>query len=231
MRRLVVYSFLILLVLVMSGLLVAYGFYEFKTAQAIELFAAFDFKSADSIYQNLEKNLDYGRRVPTVLDKWRNELKISRARVMYWEKNYPELISNEGQDQDGENSNLRFIRANASYRNVENEKNKKNKKNLAKGMENAIHGYVYTIRNDSENLNAAFNYEYLLRVRSDTTTNKKPSGEPSSPIQGIHGQKGQQVQRGDEGKIRIHIPLTDEEADKLKGEKDAGKGDFKRKGG
>ncbi len=228
MRRLVVYSFLILLVLAISGSLVAYGFYEFKTAQATELFAAFDFKSADSIYQNLEKNLDYGQRVPTILDKWRNELKISRARVKYWEKNYSELISNEGQDQDGENPNLRFIRANASYRNIESEKNKKN---LAEGMENAIHGYVYTIRNDSENLNAAFNYEYLLRVRSDTTKNKKPSGEPSSLIQGIHGQKGRQVRGEDEGKIRIHIPLTNEEGEEQKGEKDAGKGDFKSKGG
>ncbi|MDO8495847.1 MAG: hypothetical protein Q7S43_00115 [bacterium] len=230
MRRLAVYLFLILLVLVSSGSLVAYGFYEFRTAQATELFAAFDFKSADNIYQDLEKNLDYGQRIPTLLDKWKSELKISRARVKYWEKNYSELVdyADNGQDRDSEDPNLRFIRANASYKNVEKEKNKKN---FIEGIESAISGYIYTIRNDSENLNAAFNYEYLLRVRSDTTKNKKPNGEPSNPIQGIHGQKGQQVQRGDEGKIRVHIPLTDEEADKLKGEKDAGKGDFKRKGG
>jgi len=231
MRRLITYSFLILLVLGMSSLLVGYGFYEFKTAQATELFAAFDFKSADSIYQSLEKNLDYGQRIPILLNKRTNELKISRAKVNYWDKNYSKLLDDvdNGQDQDDENPNLRFIRANASYRNVEKEKNKKN---LAEGIENAIYGYVYTIRNDSENLNAAFNYEYLLRVRSDMTKNKKPSEESSSLIQGIHGQKGQQVQREDEGKIKIHIPLTDEEGeDKLKGEKDAGKGDFKRKGG
>ncbi len=80
MRRLAVYSFLILLVLAMSGLLVAYGFYELKTAQATESFAAFNFKSAEDIYQSLEKNLDYGKRVPILLDKWRNELNIPRAR-------------------------------------------------------------------------------------------------------------------------------------------------------
>jgi len=214
----------------MSGLLVAYGFYELKTAQATESFAAFNFKSAEDIYQSLEKNLDYGKRVPILLDKWRNELNISRARVKYWEKNYADLFDYEdsGQDKDGEDPNLRFIKANASYRNAEKEKDKKN---LVEGIESAIIGYIYTIRNDSENLNAAFNYEYLLRVRSDTTKNKKPSGEPSNSIQGIHGQKGQQVQREDEGKIRIHIPLTNEEGEEQKNGKDAGKGDFKRKGG
>lgn len=230
MRRLAVYSLLILLVLVTSGLLVLYGFYEFKTAQAVESFAAFDFKSADNIYRSLEKNLDYGQRMPILLDKWRNELKLSRARVKYWQKNYSELIDegDSNRDQNNEDSNLRFIRANASYKNVETEKNKKI---LVEGIENAISGYVYTIRNDSENFNAAFNYEYLLRVRSDTTKNKKPNGQPSSSSQGIHGQKGQQVQREDEGKIRIHIPLTNEEGEKSKDGNDAGKGDFKRKGG
>lgn len=230
MRRLVAYLLLILLVLATSGLLVGYGYYEFKTAQAVESFVAFDFKSADNIYRSLEKNLDYGQRMPILLDKWRNELRVSRARGKYWQKNYSELINegDGGRDQNSEDPNLRFIRANASYKNVEAEKNEKI---LVEGMENAINGYVYTIRNDSENFNAAFNYEYLLRVRSDTAKNKKPSGQPSSSSRGIHGQKGQQVQRGDGGKIRIHIPLTNEEDEKSKDGNDAGKGDFKRKGG
>jgi len=227
MRRLAVYSSLILLVLVMSGLLVAYGFYEFKTAQATELFAAFDLRSADDIYQDLEKNLDYGQRIPILLDKWRNELEISRARVKYWEKNYSRLIDN-GSDHDGEDPDLRFIRANASYKNVEIEKDKSR---LLEGIESAINGYIYTIRNDSKNLNAAFNYEYLLRVRSDTTKNKKHNGQPLSSSPGIHGQRGKQAEGEDEGKIKIHIPLTNEEGEESKDGKDPAKGDVKRKGG
>lgn len=229
MRKLAVYLALILAVLVVSGSLALCGLYEFKMAKAIELFAAFDFRSADGIYQNLEKNLDYGRRMPILLDKWKNELKISRARVKYWEKNYFELIDNgyNGQDQESENPNLRFIRANASYRNVEAEEDKKN---LIEGIEQAINGYIYTVRNDSENLNAAFNYEYLLRVRSDTIKNKK-NEKPSSSSQGIHGQKGKPVEGESEEKINIHIPFDNEEAEKPKDGQDAGKGDFKRKGG
>lgn len=229
MRKLAVYSILILLVLVMSGSLVLYGLYEFRTARALELFVAFDFKSADGIYQNLENSFDYGRRVPILLDKWRNELKISRARVKYWEKNYFELINSgdDGQDQENENPNLRFIRANASYKNVETEKDKKS---LLEGTESALNGYIYTIRKDSENFNAAFNYEYLLRVRSDTAKSKKPNGEPlPSSNQSIHGLKGQQAQGDGEVKIKIHVPLTGEEGEEKS--KDAGKGDFKRKGG
>lgn len=229
MRKLAVYLVLILSVLVMSGSLALYGLYEFQTAKAIELFAAFDFRSADDIYQNLEKNLDYGRRIPILLDKGRNELKISRARVKYWEKNYFELIDNgyNDQDQGSEDPNLRFIKANASYRNLEA---KKDKKNLIEGIEQALNGYIYTIRNDPEHLNAAFNYEYLLRVRSDTIKNKKNEKLPSSN-QGIHGQKGKPVEGESEEKIKIHIPLDTEEAEKPKDGQDAGKGDFKRKGG
>ena len=232
MRKLAVYLVLILLVMVMSGSLVMYGLYEFRTARALELFVAFDFKSDDGIYQKLENGLGYGRKMPILLDKWENELKISRARVKYWEKNYFALIDSldNSQDQENEDPNLRFIRANASYKNVEIEKDKKS---LVEGIENAITGYIYTIRKDSENFNAAFNYEYLLRVRSDMAKSKKLNEkQPSDSSQGLHGQKGQQVEGEDEGKIKIHIPLTGEEGeDKLKGEQDAGKGDFKRKGG
>lgn len=229
MRKLAMYLILILLVLGMSGSLALYGFYEFKTAEAVKLFAAFDFRSADGIYQGLEKNLDYGRKMPILLDKWRDELKISRARVKYWEKDYFGLIDDEdsGQDRENENPSFRFIRANANYRNVETEKDKKN---LIEGIERAINGYIYTIRNDSENLNAVFNYEYLLRVRNDTSKNKK-SEKPSSSSQGIHGQKGRPVESESEEKIKIHIPLDSEEAEKPKDGQDAGKGDFKRKGG
>lgn len=229
MRKLVVYVALILAVLMMSGSLALYGLYEFRTAKATELFAAFDFRSADDIYQSLEKNLDYGRRMPILLDKWKNELKISRARVKYWEKNYLELIDDRynDQDQESENPNLRFVRANASYRNVEAEKDKKN---LIEGIEQAINGYIYTIRNDSENLNAAFNYEYLLQARSDTIKNKK-NEKPSSLSRGIHGQKGKPVEGESEEKIKIHIPFGNEEVEKPKDGQDAGKGDVKRKGG
>lgn len=232
MRKLAVYLVSILLVLAISGSLALYGLYEFRTARALELFVAFDFKSADGIYQSLENSLDYGRRMPILLDKWENELKISRARVKYWEKNYSELVDNgdDGQDQEKEDPNFRFLRANASYKNVETEKDRKN---LLEGIENALNGYIYTIRKDSEHFNAAFNYEYLLRVRSDMAKNKKLNGEPSSSNQSLHGQKGQQAQGDGEAKIKIHIPLTGEEGeDKSQDEsKDAGKGDFKRKGG
>lgn len=241
MRKAVGCLFLLLVGCLFSGAVVLYGFYEMKTAKAIELSLALDFNSATDEYQDLERHLGYGSGVASVLlSGFNKEVRLKRIEAGYWQKNYGELLTmdTDNHDPEKEDSAINFMRGNSSYRTIETEKDKKK---VLKGLEDAILQYIQTIRKDPENADASFNYEYLLQVRSSIASSKKAlplkgqpkagKGElPADEGTNIHGHEGRPAKDKGETTIKIHIPLEGDEAKDIDG-KNAGKGDAKRRKG
>ena len=242
MRRIFKYSMIVIVFSLLSAGSVVYGLYERDTAKAVEASSVLDYQAAKDAYEAINSRLGYVNRIPFVFDRWRNEITVKRSEAEYWKKNYAILVnSDEVVSQEVEVTQLAFVRGNAEYRSIESEKNRRL---VIEGIERAINDYTHTVKSDPEHFYGAFNYEYLLMLRDQVASGKRPlplKGDPQKgqkkgqkpgkegdqQSQGMHGQEGAQAQDSVETKIKIHVPIDSDEA-KEKGGTEAGKGDAKR---
>lgn len=246
MRKIFQYLAVVILFFLLSAGSAVYGLYERDTAKAIEATSVLDYQTAEDIYGVIGDSLSYVNKIPFVFDWWHNEIAIKKSETEYWQKNYANLVNlGELGDSEIETVQLLFVKGNAEYRNIELEKDRRL---VIEGIERALNNYTQAIKNDSNHFDGAFNYEYLLRLRDQVASGKRPlplkgdqpqkgqqkGQEPSKsgdqPGQGMHGQEGTQAQDSAETKIKIHIPIDSDEA-KEKGGTEAGKGDAKRRKG
>lgn len=240
------------LVLLAAFLLVAisslfYGLYEREMAKAVNASVVFNLDSAKDVYRGIDTRLSYIKWIPFILDDEKNEMTVRRAEINYWQKDYSNFPTVDKDDTETKQlPHLLFIRANSEYRIIENETDKRL---VVEGLERAINNYGQTIKDDSDHFDAAFNYEYLLKLRDDVAKGKRPlplnkqnqkgqangqkpdeSGNQPDSGQGMHGKEGTRVKDSVETKIKVHVPLESDEA-KEPGGKEAGKGDAQRKKG
>lgn len=246
MRRIFAYLMVLVVFSLLSAGSAVYGLYEGDTAKAIEASSVLDYQTAEEAYGAMENRLSYAKRVPFIFNRWLNEITVKRSEAEYWQKNYTNLVGyGEVGNSKDEPVQLSFVRANAEYRNIESEKDRRL---VIEGIERALNDYVKTVKGDSGHSDGAFNYEYLLRLRDQVASGKRPlplkgdqpqkgrqkGQEPGlagdQPGQGMHGQEGAQAQESAETKIKIYVPTAPEDSKELGGQ-EAGKGDAKRRKG
>ena len=260
MKKLAVGLFLAAIFVGFTAAVAAYGFRELKLSAAAYEMTKLNFAAADSVYEELEKYLAYGKRLPWVLDTVRAELVRLRAEAVYWRGDFGTVLGLAKDADPEKNPNLYFLRVNSGYRMASRERERKL---VLERLDAAVQGYKEIVRSDGENFDAAYNYEYLLRTRDDVAKGKKKL--PLSSGRGKEGDKEKSDKRGlqksesgerrvplgEEGELvrgegesmekhKLLIPLTGEERQKIESKEGpageekgpgAGKGDAKRKPG
>ena len=137
----------------------------------------------------------------------------------YWTGDYDKAI---------ENPDAKLLAANAAYR----------KLRLAGGswqavvgrMDSVVKQYAEILRENPANTEAAFNYEYLVRLRAVIAARKQPVAplDAANANISIHGFAGAPPEQSDMKKFKMIVPMRPDE--RLEAEK-AGKGTTKvRKG-
>ena len=137
----------------------------------------------------------------------------------YWRGDYDAAI---------ENPDAKLLAANATYRKIR----------LAGGswqavvgrMDSLVKQYAEILRDNPSNTEAAFNYEYLVRLRAVIAQRKLPVPpvDPKNSTATIHGFAGAPPEESDMKKFKMIVPMRPDE--RLEAEK-AGKGTTKvRKG-
>ena len=137
----------------------------------------------------------------------------------YWQGNY---------DAVAENPESKLLAANAAYRNMR--KAGGSWQAVVGRMDTLVKQYAEILRDDPANAEAAFNYEYIVRLRQVIAARK----QPVAPVDGadagltIHGFAGAPPEASDMKKFKMIVPMRPDE--RLEAEK-AGKGTTKvRKG-
>jgi hypothetical protein len=122
-----------------------------------------------------------------------------------------------------DNIELQLVVANAMYRIGQAEGGDRQTRRGA--LDAAINGYLTVLKNASRQEDAAYNYEFLVRLRDDIAKGRRKT-EPSD-VSGPHGHVGGPQLKG-KTEFKIYIPLQSDEIDKGV---TAGKGaPIKRKG-
>lgn len=217
---------------------VGIGLYHLDLARAEEALATDDFALARTIYARLEKRIERGSGIPWIIGKARADLQVRRSLVSYWQKDYAVILKETAAAEERGEAlppALRLIRANARYRGAAGVRSREE---VLRSLGESIRDYAKIVEADPAVVDAAFNYELLLMLRSETASARWPAlhhqkaalqSRPASG-QGMHGSEGGEPKAKDAQKMKVIVPREGDEDPNKRG-RDPSKGAATKKQG
>ena len=192
--------------------------WERRTARADEALVTLRYQDPAVEYAGLESTMQPARGVP-----WFDDLiaavRQRRAVAQYWQS------GDVAPDRDPA---VVFVVANATYRAAERERDKVM---MTRRLDDAIKQYAEALKASPDNEDAAYNYEYAVRVKNSLVKAKEVTARAASapPLEGelprgptIHGRPGGPPKGTDMSQFKVVMPMRPDERKEMKPE-DAGK--------
>ena len=223
------------------------GRLEGRVADAHEELALLRYTALDAEYGDIDQAMPFVRRVPWVADGLVDDVEEHRAASAYWRAHYDALAPQR--DASGavieQQPAVLAMAANAAYRTGQREGS--DRQSVLRRLDTAVKSYAELLKKAPNNADAAYNYEYLVRLRETTSKAKPiPPGKREDPTKllkqltglvmagdlpdgkTVHGDPGSPPPNTDMTQFKMHIPIR---PDERQGGSDAGQGKVKiRKG-
>jgi len=218
-----------------------------RVADAHEELALLRYNAATASYADIESSMNVVNRVPWVADTLLSDVRGDRATGDYWLAKYDSLGARRdaaGAIVEQQPSEL-VLAANAGFR--ASQRDGADRQAMLGRLDTAIKTYTELLKKNPGDADAAYNYEYVVRLR-DTLSKAKPQApgkreDPAKVIQKltgvvmagdlpegrtVHGDPGAPPPNTDMTQFKMHIPVR---PDERQGGSDAGQGKEKiRKG-
>jgi hypothetical protein len=202
--------------------------FERDLADAQQHVATDRFADAEDQLTDAERYATYARWIPQVGTRAARDVETRRAALQYWKKDYTGVLPREADPVgavDTNNVDLQQVVANASFRAAQGKVT--DKAAALQVLDESIGNYMAVLRSDTWNPDAAFNYEYLVRLRAEIAQGRKKAAAGTEKTDNL-GEQGQPAPNSSTKKFEIYIPLEGSERTES-GE--AGKGtSIKKKG-
>ena len=200
------------LLLAGAGLL-AFGSARFERdlAEAQQDVATERFDEADERLANAERYASYVRWIPQVGARAERDLATRRAALHYWKKDYASVLPRDTDPVgavDTANVDLQLVVANAAFRNAQ--PGVTDKAVQLQALDEAIGSYMAVLKSETWHPDAAFNYEYLLRVRTEIAQGRRKPGAMTDKTDNL-GEQGSPAQSTSTKKFEIYVPLEGSE--------------------
>ncbi len=130
-----------------------------------------------------------------------------QAAVRYWQGDYAGLLADYADVAGGggeASPALQFIVANAAYR--AGLAAGEDRDRLLRSLDGAIDAYLGVLQASDGQRDAAYNYEYLVRLRADVAS----GADLPAADQGQHGREGEAPEDAALEEIRIYVPVQRE---------------------
>jgi tetratricopeptide (TPR) repeat protein len=193
----------------LGSVAIGVGRFQHRLAQADEALAALNFAESARAYAELEASVGYARYIPWLGDDALRRIRANHAAVHYWEGDYEALLSLAEVTDDDIDPDLLFVAANAVYR--VGQLRGADRQSLLRAVDAARAAYQVVLREHGNHPDAAFNYEYLLRVGDEIAmsdvlpSSVQPSGDESVP-QTLHGREGAPPSGQAEEEFEVYVP-------------------------
>ena len=184
---------------------------ERLVADAQQDLATLNYAHAEQSLTEAEDSIGVARWVPGFGSSVMDEVRARRGALQYWQRKYDVLLP-EGADpvaaiEEG-NLDLKLVVANAVYR--QNQGRYKDREATKQALEESAAAYFAVLKNSAWREDAAYNYEYLIRLRDEQAKGKQaPEGGDAS--KGDMGQGGQPSEATSQKGFQIYIPLESQE--------------------
>ena len=196
-----------------GGALLAAGYLDRDLAAAQERVVAQKYDDVEPVYETAEKYYDYASHLPGVGAAAANDIRAKHATLHYWQKDYAAVIPQQT-DPIGsvaqDNTDLQRVIANAVYRTAQSRM--KDKESTIAALDQGIAAYVAVLKNAPRDEDAAFNFEYLVRLRDEVDKGKRKPGAQEMVLKGPDGAAGAPPQIDSSmSDFKIYIPLESQE--------------------
>ena len=134
------------------------------------------------------------------------DLRRERALTAYWRGDYAALETPEAEGQPAD-ATTRFIAANAMFRDLAGQP--VNSQALVRGLDAVLKAYASVLAIDPDAVDAAYNYEFVSRLRGAVAAGRASLTVPSDS--NMNGDKGAPPAQTKPGDFNIIVPLRPEE--------------------
>ena len=194
----------------------AMGFLDRDIAHAQEHIVSADYGEPQQIFQRAERYYEYASRIPWIGNGPLNDMRAREAALQYWQRRYAAIVPEQADpvaNIPSDNLALQFVMASAMYR--EGLAVAKDKATTLAALDAASNAYMTLLRNASRHDDAAYNYEYIVKLRGDIDKGRRKATPPQSTEP--EGNQGKQpTELVDDSKYKLYVPLDKEELDKSK---------------
>ena len=189
------------------------GILERDVAQAQVNVTTMNYDGVEETFDTAERYYEYGSHLPWVGNGPLNEVRARRASMHYWQKSYSTVIPQQTDPVGAvpaDNTALQIIVANAVYRTGQAQS--KDKATTMQALDAGINAYQAVLKNTTRQEDAAFNYEYLIRLRDDVDKGKRKPGPGDLVMKGPDGAAGAPpTLESTMSDFKIYIPLDSQE--------------------
>jgi hypothetical protein len=218
--RLLRYTLLAVGVMAVGGALWTSGRVQSRDVSARRAFLTMQYAPPLEAYDALERST---RFVPEVgrMARWRAALRTERAASYYWLGRYPELTGSGQSAADRSAAATRDPRhlllvANAAYRQAAGELTEQTPPDRLDGIARL---YLDALEGDAELVDAAYNYEFVVRLRNQLTRDRAARRRPGQSAAGdgravtpsLHGAPGASPPDADLKEFKVIVPQRPEE--------------------
>lgn len=185
---------------------------ERDLARADEDVVAGRYDQPQTTFDSAERYLEYGSHVPWIGTEPLDGLRARRAAVQYWQHQYDGVVPQQSDPVGAvspENVDLQLVVANAVYRTGQAQAT--DRQSMLRALDAGIAAYAAVLKNADRQEDAAYNYEYLVRLRDEVDKGKrKPGGE--AVMKGPEGATGAPPTIDSSmSDFKIYIPLESQE--------------------
>jgi hypothetical protein len=203
--------------------------FERQLADAQERTSTQQYARAQQSLDAADVYLRYARWLPKIGPDTVREVRARQAALQYWQGGYDKVLPAQAEPVaavDESNDELQLVVANAAYR--VGLKGVKDRTAAVQALNEAANGYLTVLKNNHWHEEAAYNYEYVIRLRDEIAKGRRAAAE--QPQQGMDlGQSGAPSDATSTKGFQIYVPLQGDEKSPEGG--DAGKATEKvRKG-
>jgi hypothetical protein len=193
---------------------------EGHMADAQQRLATLQYDAAKESLSEASQYADHARWVPWLGRDERQEIRARGAALQYWKKEYDELVPAQAEPVAAvgdDNVELQLVVANAAYRLGQGRS--KDKASTMKALEEAAAGYLTVLKNNTWHNEAAYNYEYIVRLRDELAKGKQPPQPPKDQTEeSDNGESGAPSPATSSKGFQIYIPLEQGEKNPSGGE-------------
>jgi hypothetical protein len=180
-------------------------------ADAQQDLATLNYERAQESLDTAETSIGIARWVPSFGSGVLDEVRARKGALQYWQRKYDVLLP-EGTDpvatiEEG-NLDLKLVLANAVFR--QGQTRYKDKEATKQALEESASAYFAVLKNSAWREDAAYNYEYVIRLRDEQAKGKQPP-EGGEASKGDLGQGGQPSEATSQKGFQIYIPLESQE--------------------
>jgi len=212
MRTIVGYLLATLVLAVLGAASLAAALFDRGMARAQEDFAARKYDAPEATLETAERYLSYGERIPWIGRGPLHDLRLRRAKAHYWRRQYEDVASQVVEPAEGsapQDAALELVAANAKYRQAQ--AGAKDRSSTLQALDVGINAYTGVLKNSARQDEAAYNYEYLVRLREEVDKGRRKPGLPEEQV-GPLGYPGSfPAAEGNMKDFKTFIPLESDE--------------------